>query len=516
MKMKLLYIIVNQAYIAICIFNEFMKLITALMFVFLIVNNSNAKDYLITDFGAKGDGKALCTTSIQSAIDNASKDGGGRVVIPKGEFVSGTIFMKSNIEIYLKRGAKLLGSINPEDYKKVGKWKALVIANEVSDIHLSGKGIIDGRGDKLALKIDSLFYAGHIDSVDYNFVEKRPKWYLRPVLLQILECNNIAIKDITLKNSSCWVQSYELCNNIIINSIKVDSDSYWNNDGIDIMDCKNVKISHCDINAADDGICIKSEDWTRERYCDNILISNCKVRSSASAIKLGTSSVSHMRNITVRHIKVYDTYRSAIAIEAMQGGIIENILVEDIKATNTGNAIFLRVGQIRKAAYPGTLRNVVIRKVKVKVPFNRPDHAYTIRGPSLPFFHNTFPSSITGIIGHPIESVLLEDIKIIYPGRGNAAYANLPIYRISDVPELPKKYPEFSMFGELPAWGFYVRHVEGLKIKNVNIKIKKGDYRPAFVFDDVEDLKLVNLKIRGDNKLENIFMNDVRVFNEHN
>ena len=219
MKMKLLYIIVNQAYIAICIFNEFMKLITALMFVFLIVTNSNAKDYLITDFGANGDGKALCTTSIQSAIDNASKDGGGRVVIPKGEFVSGTIFMKSNIEIYLKRGAKLLGSINPEDYKKVGKWKALVIANEVSDIRLSGKGIIDGRGDKLALKIDSLFYAGTIDSVDYNFVEKRPKWYLRPVLLQILECNNIAIIDITLKNSSCWVQSYELCNNIIINSI---------------------------------------------------------------------------------------------------------------------------------------------------------------------------------------------------------------------------------------------------------------------------------------------------------
>ena len=109
-----------------------------------------------------------------------------------------------------------------------------------------------------------------------------------------------------------------------------------------------------------------------------------------------------------------------------------------------------------------------------------------------------------------------EDIKIIYPGRGNAAHANLPINRISDVPEVPKKYPEFSMFGELPAWGFYVRHVEGLKIKNVNIKIKKGDYRPAFVFDDVEDLKLVNLKIRGDNKLENIFMNDVRAFNEHN
>jgi hypothetical protein len=512
MKMKLLYIIVNQAYIAICIFNEFMKLITALMFVFLLVNNSHAKDYLITDYGAKGDGKILCTSFIQSAINNASKEGGGRVVIPKGEFVSGTIFMKSNVEIYLKRGARLVGSINPEDYIKVGKWKALVIAYDVSNIRLSGKGTIDGRGNKLALKIDSLFYAGLIDSLDYNLVEKRPKWYLRPLLIQFLECNNIAIKDITLKNSSCWVQSYELCNNLVINNIEVDSDTYWNNDGIDIMDCKNVEISHCDINAADDGICIKSEDWTRERYCDSIFIHHCKVRSSASAIKLGTSSVSHMRNITVRHIKVYDTYRSAIAIEAMQGGIIENVLVEDIKATNTGNAIFLRVGQIRGAKYPGTLKNVILRRIKVQIPFSRPDQSYNIRGPSLPFFHNTFPSSITGIIGHPIESVLLEDIKIIYPGRGNAAYANLPVHRISDVPEVPKKYPEFSMFGELPAWGFYVRHVEGLQMKNVVLKLKKADYRPAIVFDDVDGLKLEALKVKGDKK--KIFRNNVRAFEE--
>lgn len=491
-----------------------MKLISVLMFVFLLVNNSHAKDYLITDYGARGDGKILCTSFIQSAIDNASKEGGGRVVIPKGAFLSGTIFMKSNVEIHFKKGSRLLGSINPEDYKKVGKWKALVIAHKVSNISFSGKGTIDGRGDKLALRIDSLFYAGQIDSLDYNFVEKRPKWYLRPLLFQILACENIVVRGITLKNSSCWVQSYELCNNLVINNIEVDSDTYWNNDGIDIMDCKNVEISNCDINAADDGICIKSEDWTRKRFCDNILISNCRVRSSASAIKLGTSSVSHMRNITIRDIKVYDTYRSAIAIEAMQGGVVENILVEDIKATNTGNAIFLRVGQIRGAKYPGTLKNVILRRIKVQIPFSRPDQSYNIRGPALPFFHNTFPSSITGIIGYPIQSVLLEDITLIYPGRGNAAYANFPLDRVDDIPELPKKYPEFSMFGELPAWGFYVRHAEGLQMKNVVLKLKKADYRPAIVFDDVDGLKLEALKVKGDKKKMKIFRNNVRAFEE--
>ena len=493
-----------------------MKFVVTLFTAIFWSSFSYAKDYLITDFGAKSDGVTLCTQGIQSAINRAWKDGGGRVVIPKGEFVSGTVFLRSNVQFYFLKGAKLLGSLNPDDYQKVGKWKALIIADRTTNVGLAGKGCIDGRGDKLALKIDSLFYAGQIDSADYNFIEQRPKWTLRPLLLEFLESDKITIQDITLKNSSCWVQTYELCNNLLIKNITVDSDTYWNNDGIDIVDCKNVKITDCDINTSDDGICIKSEDWSRKRFCDSIEINNCRVRSSASAIKLGTSSVSHMRNITIRNIEVYDTYRSAIAIEAMQGGILENILVEKINATNTGNAIFMRIGQIRRAKFPGTLRNVVIRKVKVKVPFNRPDHAYTIRGPALPFFHNTFPSSITGIIGHPIQSVLLEDVKIIYPGSGNAAYANLPINRISDIPELPKKYPEFSMFGELPAWGFYVRHVEGLKMKNVIIKIRKDDYRPALVFDDVEDLKFENLKIRGDNKSEIIFMNDVRAFDERN
>ena len=272
----------------------------------------------------------LCTQGIQSAINRAWKDGGGRVVIPKGEFVSGTVFLRSNVQFYFLKGAKLLGSLNPDDYQKVGKWKALIIADRTTNVGLAGKGCIDGRGDKLALKIDSLFYAGQIDSADYNFIEQRPKWTLRPLLLEFLESDKITIQDITLKNSSCWVQTYELCNNLLIKNITVDSDTYWNNDGIDIVDCKNVKITDCDINTSDDGICIKSEDWSRKRFCDSIEINNCRVRSSASAIKLGTSSVSHMRNITIRNIEVYDTYRSAIAIEAMQGGILENILVEKI------------------------------------------------------------------------------------------------------------------------------------------------------------------------------------------
>ena len=107
----------------------------------------------------------------------------------------------------------------------------------------------------------------------------------------------------------------------------------------------------------------------------------------------------------VRNIKVYDTYRSAIAIESVQGGIIENILVEDISAKNTGNAIFIRIGQIRNAKKPGVLRNVTIRNMKVKVPYEHADYDYTIRGPELPFFHNVIPSSITGLPDQRVENV---------------------------------------------------------------------------------------------------------------
>ena len=488
-----------------------MPRIIIILSLFSVFNvTAYAKDYSILDFGAKGDGTTSNTQMIQTAIDQAYIDGGGRVVVPKGSFVSGSIYIKDNVDLHLERGAILLGSTSPKDYKKVYKRLALILAENANNIAISGPGIIDGRGAAIGLHLDSLFYAGQIDSSKYNFVEKRPLWKLRPHLIHLWKCENIRIEDITLKDAACWVQTYEMCNILVINNITVDSDAYWNNDGLDLVDSKNVIITNCSINSADDGICIKSEDYSKTYSCDSIYIANCTVRSSASAIKLGTSSVCDMTNITVRNIKVYDTYRSAIAIEAMQGGTLENILVVNITAKNTGNAIFLRIGQIRNAKAPGILKNVTIRNISVTVPMEQADIDYELRGPVLPFFHNIFPSSITGIPGHPIQNVTLENITIRYPGRGNAAYAHMPTYRIADIPEKITAYPEFSMFGELPAWGLYVRHVDCLTMKNVKLKIKEQDYRPAIVMDDVNDLILSGLIIRGDDKPDPIFLKNTK------
>ncbi|MEP7197353.1 MAG: glycosyl hydrolase family 28 protein [Saprospiraceae bacterium] len=486
-----------------------MKQYSLVFFLVIILNNSSfALEYNIRSFGAKADGITINTKVIQNAIDKAFLAGGGTVVIPKGRYVSGSIILKNGVGLRLEKNAVLLGSLEISDYIKLNRWKALIMADGAINIFISGKGIIDGRGGELALRIDSLFYAGKIDSFNYYLTERRPWAELRPQVIEFNRCNKISVTGITIKNSACWVQTYEKCKNIVIDKIRVESDTYWNNDGIDIVDCQNVQITNCFINSSDDGICIKSEDFSLTQICDSIYISNCTIRSSSCAIKFGTSLVSGARNVVIRNIKVYDTYRSAIAIECTQGGFIENVLVENIVAKNTGNAIFIRIGRVRNAPKAGPLRNVIIRNMKVTVPFEKPDINYNIRGPELSNFHNIFPSSITGNPGVYVENVQIENIKIVYPGRGNKAYANLPLYRIKDVPELETSYPEFSMFGELPAWGFYVRHVKGITFKNISLSIKKPDYRPAMVFDDTHNLSLESVKIIGDNKVFPIFYKD--------
>ncbi len=487
-----------------------------LLFSFLFINQSIlAQDYNILDFGAKADGKTLNTSSIQSTIDAVYKKGGGRVIVPEGIFLTGSIIVKSGIELHLSEKAVLLGSTNPDHYLKLNRWLALVLADGQSNIAITGKGQIDGQGRRLALHIDSLFYAGELDSASYIFAEMRPSYLVRPQLIEFVRCKNIKVSNVTLLNAACWVQTYEQCTNIILDSVHVNSDAYWNNDGIDIQDCRNVRITNCVINASDDGICLKSHD--DNLYCDSIYIANCTVRSSASAIKFGTRSHGGFRNVVIEQIRIYDTFRSAIAIECVDGGILENVTVSNIEAVNTGNAIFIRLGDRNRSREPGMLKNVTIKNIKVEVPFGRPDHAYEIRGPDLPFFHNTFPSSITGIPGHRVENVRLENIEISYPGRGNNGLANMPLWRLDEVPEQIADYPEFSMFRELPAWGFYVRHVDGLSMKNIKISIAAPDYRPAMVFDDVRNLTIDSVMIKGDSKPKHFILHktdSVKIDNE--
>ncbi|MEO6136457.1 MAG: glycosyl hydrolase family 28 protein [Ginsengibacter sp.] len=473
------------------------------------------KTFKITSYGAIPGGKIVNTKSIQAAIDAASEANGGRVVFPKGIFLSGSVEMKSNVDLYFESGSVLLGSSNPNDYKAMNteglpstpkkddlSQLALILARRVDNISLSGTGMIDGQGRELALNIDSLHHAGIKIDPNYSTKNMRPSETVRPKLFRFSECDGVKITQLKIKNGACWGLSFELCSNLIIDKIALINRAYWNNDGMDITDCKNVRITNCDVNSADDGICMKS--YYPGYFNDSIYIANCIIRSSASAIKFGTASYGGFKNVTIRNIKIFDTFRSAIALECVDGGVIENIDIQNIEAINTGNAIFIRLGH-RDGKTPGSVKNILIKNVKVQVPFGRADIAYDMRGPDVDFFHNPFPSSISGLDGYPVENVVLENIEIKYPGRASKGMAYVPLSRLQQVPEKEKNYPEFDMFGELPSWAFYVRHAKGLTFKNVILTLDNDDFRPAFVFDDVDGVKMEKIKLPQPGKKQIIF-----------
>jgi hypothetical protein len=470
------------------------------------LNSEAQKEVNVLSKGAKGDGVFLNTKVLQMAIDELSNQGGGKLIFPEGIYHTGSLSLKPAITLHLEHGAVILGSVNIYDYLDGKTLRHLIDAENVRDIGITGEGIINGRGRLLALAVDSLYHAGILTEYGYNVRRKRPE--LRPKVLEFRLCDQIHLEGVTFRNSCSWVIHLDKSENIVIDAVTVDSDDYWNNDGIDISDCKNVRLTNSFINAADDGICLKSH---HAGYLnDSIYIARCTVRSSASAIKFGTASYGGFRNVKIEDIFVYDTFRSAIALESVDGGILENIDISNIKANNTGNAIFIKLGHRNVGGKVGTLKNISIRDVVVQVPFGAPDLKYDIRGPELPFFHNVFPASITGIPGHMVENVNLENIRIEYPGRANNGYAHIPLHRLDSVPENAAEYPEFHMFGELPSWAFYVRHVKGLTMKNVNLKVWERDFRPAFVFDDVDGLMLDKIDIHPTNQASQIILKDVR------
>ena len=447
-----------------------------------------AKDYPASLFGIYSDGVTLNTRSIQYAIDYINKNGGGRLVFYVGRYLTGSIHLKSNVTIQLEEGAVLLGSLNPWDYdRKI--FTALVFAYDQQNIGITGKGIIDGQGRYVARNVVEMIHKGILKD---GFRYDRPEAESRPMLINFRACENILIRRVTLRNAASWVQTYDQCKNLVLDSIYVDSKAYWNNDGIDIVDCDGVTITNSYIDASDDGICLKSHDAGSS--CKNIRIQNCTIRSSANGIKFGTASRGGFSNIKILNNKVFDTYRSAITLATVDGAYIEDVEVDSLQAFNTGNAIFLRIGE-RIAGKKGRMENVRISNVYVEIPATKPDGGYEYEGPTEDMPRNISPASIVGLPGAMISNVTLTNIEIKYPGGGNPFFAQVTLDQLDSVPEKATAYPEFSMFGELPAWGLYMRHAKDIQINNLVLTCQKKDYRTAIVTDDVHTASFRNVKV---------------------
>jgi len=266
---------------------------------------------------------------------------------------------------------------------------------------------------------------------------------------------------------------------------------------VDIVDCDSVIVRNCYIDAADDGICLKSH--SDEFVCQNVYIYNNTIRTSANGIKFGTASMGGFKNVKIIKNTVFNTYRSAITFAAVDGGFVEDIVVDSLQSINTGNVIFLRIGERRKGL-KGRMNNISISNLYAEVPATKADAGYNYEGPVEDNPRNVSPASIVGMPDVSITNVKLKNIEIVYPGGGNPYYARLGLDELDNIPELADRYPEFSMFKELPAWGFFIRHVEGITFDNVTLRCKKEDYRTAIVLDDVHRVLFKSLKVEEPGK----------------
>jgi len=432
-------------------------------------------------YGAIGDGTTKDTQALQKAIDAAEQAGGGTVYFPPGTFLSGTLFLKSNVTLRLEAGAILLGSPDIADYPphKLGirsftetyAIHSLLFAENRHHIAIEGRGIIDGNGQAQTFK-----------TTKTNHRNKE-----RPYMIRFVTCKNVRVEGVTLRNSAMWVQQYLACDTVVIRDIDVCSHVNRNNDMIDIDSCRNVHVANCTGDTGDDAIVLKS---TTERICENVTVSNCVVSSHSNGIKCGTETNGGFRNITItncavrpsklkRHLSGRDKGYAAVALEIMDGGHLDRVTVSNIVAEGTTSPIFMRLGN-RARKYKedmptpgiGTFRNVIISNL-------------------IAIGAGSIGCPIVGLPGHPLENVTLSNIKITCVGGGTLEDTN------REIPELPDQYPECIMFGKLPAYGLYIRHVDGLTLDNIDIRYEEPDRRSAIVCDDVQNLRINGLRSAG-------------------
>lgn len=447
-----------------------MKFIKCLFLLAIVAANVCAADYSVSDFGATGDGQTINTAAIQKAIDRCAEQG-GRVIIPPGRFVTGTLFMKSNVTLHLERNAFLLGSPHLTDYPETKvdfrfwgdtwTYQALIIAHNVENIAIEGQGCIDGQGAAFPL-----------------ISRKKPdKYRHRPYLLWIANCKNIEVKEVELRNSGMWMQSYIRCEKLKIDGIRIFNHANQNNDMMDIDGCKDVVITRVTGDSDDDGITLKS---TCDRISENITISDCILSSHCNALKFGTETTAGFRNVVISNCVIRKSavtqVRSGapegicgLALEIVDGGKMENISIQNIVIDGPRVPLFVRLGNRARKHYAeaplppvGTMKNITISNV-------------TAIGSS------SIGCAVTGIPGRKIEGFTLSNSRFICMGGEKRTASEFKIE------EHETLYPESNMFDTLPAYGLYFRHVKDLQLYGLSFHLQNEDNRPPIVCDDVEN-----------------------------
>jgi polygalacturonase len=436
----------------------------------------------VTHFGARGNGVTIDTPAINRAIEAAAAAGrgpggpGGTVYFPAGTYASYSVHLKSNVALYLAQNATLLAAApaNGRGYDPAepgagnafqdfghSHWhNSLIWGEGLENITIHGPGKIDGSG---------LIRVGDLESA--------PLQGNKTIALKL--CRNVAIRDITIFNAGHFAILPTGVDNFRIDSVVIDT----NRDGINLDCCRNVRISNTTVNSPnDDAIVLKSSYALNElRATENVTIDNCMVSGyllgtlldgtfqtagfgRTGRIKFGTESNGGFKNIAISNV-IFE-YCLGLALETVDGGLLEDVTISNITMRNVLMPFFLRLGaRMRGPAglAVGTLRRVSISNVIV---------------------HNAdprFPSTIAGIPGHNIEDIRISNVR--HHMLGGLTPANA----VANPREAENAYPEPTMFGILPAYGFFIRHAKGVTLDNVEVRYEQTDTRPAFVLRDVAD-----------------------------
>lgn len=438
----------------------------------------------ILDYGAKPDGRTLSTRAIQRAIDEVSQAGGGVVYAPPGQFLIAGLVLKSRVTLYLEAGCTLLGSTVMDDYAYqpgASEWgdangHHVLFARGAEDIAVCGLGTIDGQGEAFYHPINRPPVAPQDMWKDVTAFGYAPEKHRPSPMVEFAKCRNVHLSGVTLKNSAGWTLRPIACETVVIDGIRIRNPYYGSNtDGIDITASRNVMVSNCDIQTGDDAICLKSENpYGALLPTKNITITNCVISTECNGFKLGTATHGAFENITFSNCVIYNESTSplnervigGICVEMVDGGSVDGVVVSNIRMQNVRTPIFVRIGN-RTVKEGSFLRNVLIEGV---------DASGAI-----------LTNSITGAGGLRPHDITISDCRFRTVEQGEAAWAQ------ATIPEVANKYPEARMMGRLPAYGFYVRHADRVRLRNLELIADKPDGRPAVVSDDVEDLVLDGL-----------------------
>ncbi len=416
----------------------------------------------------------LATAAIQASIDHAAASGGGTVLLAQGDYVSGTLVMKSNVRLMVNAGSRLLASTDLTDFPEhicrrvtvqdthMGMNQALIFAEGCENISLCGPGEIDGRGTQ------DNFPGGETQHGTPG----------RPFLIRLVDCKGVHVHDITLRDAACWMENYFNCENVLLERITVRNQANFNNDGIDIDGCRDVIIRGCDVRSGDDALCFKAAS---ERPTERVLVEDCRLYSSCNALKVGTDTQSDFRQVLVRSCQIggvdedargikHPCSDSGISLEMVDGGTLEDFLITNIDIQRAWSPIFMRLedrGRVRPDLPKppvGTLRRVVIEHVTGSG--NGPRGSYMI-----------------GVPEKCIEDVVLHDIRL---GQHPSVK---PVTTGADFDEMRGIYPDAHMIddiGDAPAHALWARHVRYLHLIDYAVQPESPDPRPAYLFEDAE------------------------------